>query len=303
MHALFKMKSTYLQRAANLYPEPFSALIGGITVGARRGIPESILQTFQRAGITHILALSGYNVTVIASMTLTTLLAIGLNRRHAFWGVVVLLVLFCLLTGAPASVVRAVTMGILVLLARRLGRGYRIGYALLFAATVMTILNPRVLLYDAGFHLSFLATLGLVYLAPRLSAMFHWLPTTLGVQEAAISTTAATLATLPVLVLQFGRLSIVSVAVNISILPLLPFITIAGIISVLVPFLGNLLALFVWLALSYVLMVASWFASLPFASFPLSGTAAVVLVVLALALVSWFLFRRTRSEASSHATS
>ncbi len=298
VHRILQTKTWFLDRLNTFFPEPQASLIAGILVGARRAIPPDLQTTMQRVGLTHIVALSGYNITIIVTMVFVLALHLGMGRRRAFWVIAAVLVSFLVFTGAPSSVVRASVMGVLVLIARRVGRMGRIWYALIFAATVMTLLNPRMLLHDAGFQLSFLATIGLVSVAPLLEPRLRWIPQTLGLQETMAATLGATIMTTPLIALQFGRMSLISPLVNAMVLPTLSIITILGFAAVLVPLVGPMLAPAVWLLLAYLISVSEWFARLPFASVPVPELSPAVLVV-CYAVLILFLARWNTHQTNS----
>ncbi len=265
-------KQWMLDRFAALLPEPHSALLAAMLIGARRGLPDDLLLAFQRAGITHIIALSGFNITILASAVFSVALAVGIRRNTAFWFVLAMLALFVVGTGASSSVVRASIMGVLVLLARRLGRSSSILYALLAAGTVMAIMNPRVVLHDVGFQLSFLATLGLVLFSGTIEGRLSLVPTALGIRQILAATFAATAGTLPVMLFAFGRLSLISPVVNILVLPLVPLVMLLGFLAIAFPFVGILFASAAWLLLTWMMAVATMLGSLRFASVPFSTT-------------------------------
>ncbi|MDP1709979.1 MAG: ComEC/Rec2 family competence protein, partial [Candidatus Komeilibacteria bacterium] len=172
-------------------PEPHSSLLSGILIGARRGIPEYLLETFNRIGITHIIAVSGSNITIIASVLIGLFGFFGVPRRYNFWLISLGIAAFVIMTGASASVVRAGIMGVFVLLARTLGRESRATNALAFTAFVMLLINPKILVFDAGFQLSFLATMGLVYINPILQILTKRFGDWFGAKEALVTTMSA----------------------------------------------------------------------------------------------------------------
>lgn len=209
------------------------------------------------------MALSGYNVSLIANAVFSFALAVGANRRIAFVGTTGLLVFFILATGAPASVVRAGVMGFCVLLAREVGRPHGMRYLLGFAAAAMVAMEPAVL-GQLSFQLSFLATIGLATLGRWLAPRLPWFPKRFGLREMAAATLGATLATTPLTLYAFGTLSLVGPVANLVVLPAIPLLTIAGFFSLL-PFVGEGSAFFVWHGLRVVEGLVHWFANLPFA--------------------------------------
>ena len=171
MKKILWLKAQVQTQLEKLWPEPESSFMAGLLYGSKSGLPKELSNNFSRTGITHIIAVSGFNITIIASVLMTLAIAAGLDRRRAFWLVVGAEIFFVVFTGLSASAVRAGVMGVLALTAQYIGRTSRIGNALAFTAAVMVLVNPYVLLYDAGFQLSFLATIGLVYVSPWLEGI------------------------------------------------------------------------------------------------------------------------------------
>lgn len=266
---IYDFKQLVLTKINRLLSEPEASFAAGLLIGARRGIPEEVQTAFNRTGTTHIIAISGYNITLIATIFQAMLLPL-VGRKRAFWVIVIALGVFVILTGAQASVVRAAVMGVIVLLAKRLGRRSRMTTALALAAVVMVLSNPLVLRDDKGFQLSFLATIGLVYLSPRLERYTRFVTGRFGLRDSLTATLASTLATLPLIVVTFGRLSLVALIANMLILPMIPLamaLSFGAVVTAtfFVP-LGTLVSWLAWAALHYVIVVATWLASFPWSS-------------------------------------
>ena len=242
-------------------------------MGARRGIPEYLLEAFARTGTTHIIAISGSNITIIAAVIIGFMQFLGVSRRRAFWWISGGIAVFVIMTGATASVVRAGIMGVFVLLARQLGRPSRATNALVFTAFVMLLVNPKILVFDAGFQLSFLATVGLVYINPMMQKFTERMPVLFGIKEALVTTLSAMVTTTPLILYQFGRLSVVAPLANILIIPAIPPTMAlgfaAGMAGMLSQTLGSILAWPAWLLLEYMIRVAEGLSSLRFAAFEL----------------------------------
>lgn len=275
MAAILKIKSRFVAGINQALPEPHAALMSGILIGARRGIPQNLLDDFSRVGVTHIIAISGSNITIIAAALLAILSVAGLGRQLSFWLLSASILLFVIATGASASVVRAAIMAILVLLARRLGRASRAGNALVLAAFTMLVINPKILVFDLGFQLSFLATVGLVYLDPLITAYLKNWPEVFGLKQALTATLAAIIMTTPLVLYQFGRLSLIAPLANLAIVPLVPLTMLAGFVTGIVgmvwPPLGQIGGYASWLLLEYIIRVAEFFSGLPLASWEWGG--------------------------------
>lgn len=267
---LLRAKQRFKDKIELILPEPQASFLAGMLLGAKRGLPEDLREQFNIVGVSHIIVISGFHVAIVAGLLMNFGLALSLSRQQAFWLAVVGLILFILLTGAQASAVRAGIMGGLVLLAMQAGRLSDIKNALLLAATVMLLINPKLLRFDVGFQLSFLATIGIVYLSPHFKKLLAMLPEGLKIRESATMTLSAQVTTLPIIITNFERLSVVAPLANIMIVPLMPLTMMAGFVSGLVSFvslaLGKVMAGGAWLLLSYKIVVVEWLARLPYAA-------------------------------------
>jgi competence protein ComEC len=263
---ILKFKKKFTENLSQMLPEPQNAFLSGILLGAKRSIPEDLMDKFNVTGTSHIVALSGFNITIIAYGL--DLLLRRFRKRISFLLSLIAIVLFVIATGASASVVRAGVMGGLVLAALNIGRVYAITNALAFTAAVMLIFNPQILLFDVGFQLSFLALMGLVYLMPILEEWDLRMPKVM--KTALLATIAAQIVTLPILLINFERLSIVAPIVNLLVLGIIPVIMffgfLAGLVSFIVPIAGIPFAWISWAALTYVIKVVEFFASVPLAA-------------------------------------
>ena len=134
----------------------------------------------------------------------------------------------------------------------------------------MIFINPKILRDDVGFQLSFCAILGLIYFSPYLVERWRSYPSFLGVKESLQSTLAAQLSTLPLIIYNFGRLSLIAPAANLFVVPILPYLTILGFIVLPLALLFNFLTPYlfwpIWLMLTYLIKAVAFFASLPLAS-------------------------------------
>ncbi|MFZ2978133.1 MAG: ComEC/Rec2 family competence protein, partial [Candidatus Magasanikiibacteriota bacterium] len=270
---IFNLKNVIADRINKLWHEPNASFMAGLLYGYRGGLGE-LNDMFSRTGVTHIVAISGYNISLIASILIAICINLYIPRKKAFWLITAGIILFVIFTGASASVVRAGIMGIIVLLAKQVGRTSQVGNVLVLTAVVMSLQNPFILLWDAGFQLSFISTLGLVYITPVIRNWFDRVPEFLGIRESLISTLSAITATLPLILFQFGRLSIVAPIVNILILWIIPTIMMLGFFAVVISFvfmpLGEIIAWIGWVGLQYIIKVVEFFASLKWSAVDLT---------------------------------
>ncbi len=272
LHALFAFKSKCAEHISRLWHEPYASFVAGVLYGYRGGLG-TLSTDFNRTGVTHIVAVSGFNITIIASVFAATLLYLLVPRKKAFWIVSFAILLFVLFTGASGSAVRAAVMALLVLISRQLGRTSRMDNVLIFTVALMSFANPFTLIWDVGFQLSFLSTCGLVYLSPHLQKYFSRVPTFLNLQESLSATLAAMIFTLPLILFEFGRLSVVAVLVNILVVPVVSFIMAFGFATLFSSFifwpLAKILAFISYILLAYVVVVVRFFSQLPWAALSL----------------------------------
>jgi competence protein ComEC len=271
--ALFKIKNKFETVINKSIAEPNASFINGILLGSRQNIPEDLKNNFAKTSTSHILAISGYNITIISEILLG-IFVLFMVRRKAFWLSVVAIILFTILTGASASVIRAAIMGLLLLFANGYGRLYDAKISIVLAATLMILINPFVLVFDIGFQLSFLALIGIVYLYPILNMLTKKWPGLANLKETALMTLSAQIFVFPLLIYYFKTFSTVSLPVNILVLPFVPaamllgFLT--GIAGIILPWLGKIFGLVAWAVTTYQIKIIEFFGSLSFASLNIS---------------------------------
>lgn len=221
-----------------------------------------------------------------------SLMALGLRRRKAFCFTLILLTLFIIMVGFPSSAVRAGIMGSLFLLAQTVGRPKSGSRAIVFAATFMVAVNPFILKLDVGFQLSFLAVMGIIYLMPLFQ---KWLKLRI-----LAMTLAAQVFTLPILIYNFGYVSLIAPITNIFVVPLLPFIMVFGFISGLAGMLwqplGWVFSWPAWFLLTYLVKTVDWLSQFFLASITLENIHWIwpAIFYLILGYVVWWLNKREK---------
>jgi competence protein ComEC len=207
-------------------PPVSGALLEGLVVGERRGLPPSLLADFRAAGVLHVLAISGFNVALVAGATFGALRLLAVPRRMAAALVLVTLAGFALVVGAQASVLRATVMGGLFLTAILLGRETGTWNSLAAALIGLLLLEPGSLA-DPGLQLSFAATAGLLHLGPPIRAWLAcWLPRPVA---AALAVSAgAQLAVTPLTAVHWSQVSLLGVVANLVVVPLAGALTVLG---------------------------------------------------------------------------
>lgn len=298
---IFVVKNEFELAVSRSVSEPNASFVNGILLGSRQEIPDKLKEAFNKTGTSHILAVSGYNISVIADAVLLGLVWL-MRRRKAFWVSVGLIILFTVITGASASVVRAAVMGLLFLFASGYGRLSDAKISVVLAGAAMVFLNPMILVFDVGFQLSFAAVLGLIYIYPMLNSKIENIFRLAGrldggaanLKETILMTLSAQFFVFPLLIYYFKSLSLISVFANIFVLPFIPAAMLAGFLSglagmVFLP-LGRIIGFIAWAVTAYQLKVIEFFASLPFASVEISINwvwLVVIYVLLILAAVSF----------------
>jgi competence protein ComEC len=253
----------------HLFPMPESAYLAGLLLGGDNRLPQSVADDFRRTGTTHTVAVSGSNITIIATALMMLGLFFGLWRWQAFYFVLAGILIFIVMIGAPSSAVRAAIMAILLLYASQSGRLVNSLRVIILAAALMVFISPFILLYDVGFQLSFLATLGIVLLYAPLAEKFEIKNDFLELKSIFLVTVSAQLGVLGILIYSFDSISIISLLANVLILPLIPIIMAGGTMAIFVSFvvglLGNILSIPTQILLHFELNSIQYLAKIPWA--------------------------------------
>jgi competence protein ComEC len=246
-------------------PPVSGALLEGLLIGERRQLPSTLLADFRQAGVFHVLAISGFNVALVAGSAFLVLRLLRLPAPLAAGLALATLVAFAAVVGGQPSVLRATIMGGLFLAAGLLGRESRVWNSLAAALLALLALDPGSL-GDPGLQLSFAATAGLLHLHPWIRARLPpWCP---GPVRSALAVSAgAQLGVTPVMLLHFGQLSPLGVAANLLVVPLAGLLTTGGVLTLAVATVWEPLAqpLFqsLWLLLVTLRLVVRALAALP----------------------------------------
>jgi len=261
-------KLELLSSINRLFPEPSAALIAGLLTGERRGFSKQLLEEFRVTGLTHLIAISGTNVTIVLAILGGCFFWLPLRWRLLPQATAVCL--FTLLVGASASVLRAAIMGMLGLLALQCGRIAHTRLTIAWSALLMAAAKPEQLWWDAGFHLSFAAVIGVTELGPRLQHLFRRIPEVLGLRDSVAMTIAAQLTTLPISVWTFGQISLVAPLSNVLAAPAVPVAMLLGFVGTMISYVhfasGQLVAFVGYGAAEWIVGVANVLADVPFAT-------------------------------------
>ena len=263
---LFRFKEKLINNLDAVLPPQEAALMSGILLGERGEFSQEFKDQLNKSGTTHIVALSGYNISIIG-LTLTGILGLFFRKHWAFYLSLFTIPLFVIMTGAEASVIRAGIMGIIVLLAQKQSRLYSFRNAVAITAFLMLLFNPKLLIFDLGFQLSFAALMGIVYLFPYFERRLGWRDkegSIFELKKNGLQTFSAQLAVSPILLIKFGYLSATALLANILILTFIPLTMFFGFITALLGFvsyeLSLVMGLFTNFILSYEILVIKFFA-------------------------------------------
>ena len=274
--ALYNFKERSFNNIYRLFPDPESSLLAGILLGVDTGLTRELQQAFKNTGTAHIIAISGFNISIIAGIFYTFFGRFFGDRRGAIIAITGI-VMYTFVVGGDAAVVRAAVMGGLALLAKQLGRRQAALNTLLAVALLMCLWNP-LYLWDVGFQLSFFATLGLILYAEPFSQAANRVITkyypasavekfTKLFSEFVLLTLAAQLTTIPIMAYHFQRISLISFIANPFILPAQPAVMILGGIAVLLSLvwlpLGQIAAWIAWPFVVYTIRVVEIFDRVP----------------------------------------
>jgi competence protein ComEC len=288
---LLRLKGRAHDVIVDVVPEPGASLLSGILLGIEGGIPADLLDDFHATSTSHIIVISGFNMAIVGGV-FSSLSVRLIGRRYAAWFATASIALYTLLVGGAAAVVRAAVMSVVAVWGQHLGRQNSAPNALFCTALVMTVWNPHIL-WDLGFQLSFMATLGLVWFAEPFQRgvagllanvlPLRWVePTANFVHEPLVLSTASQLTTMPIILYTSHTLSIVTLLSNALILPLQTQVmlwgTAATVGGLLWRPLGRVLGWVVWLPLAGTIGAVEWTARLRHATMELSAVGPALLV-------------------------
>ncbi|OGO60180.1 MAG: hypothetical protein A2032_06055 [Chloroflexi bacterium RBG_19FT_COMBO_49_13] len=305
LSALYTIQQRALEVVYRLFPDPEASLMAGILLGVQSGIPQQVQEAFRLTGTSHIIVISGFNITIIAGL-FTFLFNRLLGKRTGAIVSASGIIFYTLLVGANAAVVRAAILGMLTLLGHQVGRRQVGLNSLAIIAALMAAITPTVL-WDVSFQLSFAATLGIMLYAEPFTRSFTTFAARFIPHEKAerlagpiaayfLLTLAAQLTTLPLMVYYFKRISLTALIANPLILPAQPPLMVLGGLSVIAGLLflplGQLLAWAAWPFSAYTIRMVEWLSAISHGSIPL-GQVAFSVILLSYACLFAITFARS----------
>jgi competence protein ComEC len=291
-----ELRRRFVAGMQSALPEPLASFGMGLLIGQRANLSDEVYQSLLMVGLVHIIAVSGYNLTIIlrASKGLLSKYSRRLSLLLAF----ALIGVFLLFAGASASIVRAAIVSILSLLAAYYGRSVKPLVLIILAAAITAWANPYYVWTDVSWYLSFLAFFGVMIVAPMMLVRMpkQWQSSL--VLTVALESLCAELMTLPYILHIFGQMSFIGLVTNVLVVALVPLAMllclVAGLAGMLVPAIAGWLAWPAVLLLTYMLDVATMLSHIPhiFAQGLTFSLAELLLVYSLLGLVVWSLWRR-----------
>jgi competence protein ComEC len=263
-------------------------LLSSMVLGSKAvDLSYDLRDRFTKVGLAHVFAASGFQVSLLLGLVLRLTQKYS-QKSQLIIGSIVLLSYLCL-TGVQPSIARATIMGIGVLIATVSERKIRSLGALLAAAILLLIINP-LWIWDLGFQLSFLATLGLIVTVPYLTQKMDWLPPTIA--DLIAIPVASFLWTTPLILYVFKTISLICIPVNIITALLVTIISLGGTISavfaLIIPFLGSTIAYLFYYPIELFLWLVNWFADIPFSQFAIGQISLLALIILySLFVIVW----------------
>ncbi|MEB3310566.1 MAG: ComEC/Rec2 family competence protein [Snowella sp.] len=238
-------------------------LLSSIVLGSKAvNLPYATRTLFNQVGLAHVLAASGFQVSLLVGTVLQ--FGQGLSKKTRFILGLAVLLLYLGLTGFQPSVTRAGVMWFAILIGELSDRRVNSLGSLLVAVTVLLLIMP-IWIWDLGFQLSVLATLGIIVTAPYLEKSFNFLPPKIA-NFIAIPL-AASLWTLPLLLSQFSVLVLYAIPLNILVTPLIEVISFGGMISaitgLIVPPIGSAIAWLLYFPTHWLTQIAGFFSQFP----------------------------------------
>jgi competence protein ComEC len=264
---IFKFKHFLTSKAQMIFKSETSSLVLGVIFGIKDSIDPTLEDNFRRTGLIHILVLSGFNLTIIAYFIFKLLSFTHRNIRYSLS--LIFILIFVIMVGAGATIVRAGIMISLFILSKFVRRNSNSLNALILAGSFMIFLNPMILLYDPSFQLSFVATLGLISFYPLLELTIFKAIKWKVLKEIVISNISVQITVIPLLIFLMGEFSIISILPNILVLPLIPFFMaisfLAILISFFIPFLSIIPTFLTEVLSSLIVWTVNFFGNLEFA--------------------------------------
>lgn len=295
-----ELRSRFVAGMQSALPEPVASFGLGLLVGQRNTLPPEVSQMLLMVGLTHIIAVSGYNLTIL--LRASKKLLGKRSRRQAALLSLVLIIIFLLIAGSSASIVRAAIVSVLSIAAGYYGRTIKPLLLIVLAASITAFANPFYVWSDVSWYLSFLAFFGVMVLAPMLLEHFPERLRNSLVFTVALESLCAEVMTLPYVLHIFGQMSFVGLVSNVLVVALIPLAMllslVAGLAGMLLPALAGWFAWPALLLLTYMLDVTSLLSRIPHVFIQNVGLSLSELLIMyvSIAVVCGLLYRKTKPK-------
>jgi len=303
---VLKFKKKSLGFITTNFPEPQATFLSAILLGLKKQIPSDMRSWFSLSGVSHLLAVSGLHIAILIQMIATLLTNVFLIRRQkVFFPTIFIISLFIILIGAPASAIRAGLIGLVLLFASKIERPYSGLNSLILVGTLMLLINPKFLIFDIGFQLSFLAVLGICLFYKSFNKWLKKIPDYrfLPLRSYLSITLSAQILVLPLVLYYFGNLSLIAPIANILILLVMPIVMLLGFFFIFASFINFWLAQIffwpVWLLITYIILITKLLSGIPYLSFVIMGFpllgALIIYILLFLFSVNFYFVKKNEN--------
>ncbi len=298
--AAYKLKNNLKEKININISEPGSGVINAMVLGDKKFISDEVRLDFSKAGISHIIAISGMHIGIFIAGLGTILFLLGAGRNLSFYLIILFLTFYNILIGFPSSSLRASLMGVLILYSFKIGRLNKIYNSITLAAFIIVLANPMVVRYDLGFIFSFLAVLGIIYFFPIFSEKYKKIENKiikypLDIMSVSV---AAQVFILPLIILNFGVLSLVSPFVNLMVVGLLPFILIGVFVSFFLSLIFPAISFFFFLPIKifigYIFFVVDLMINIPFGVFMIDNFSIFYALIYYLLIILYIFYRNKK---------
>jgi len=294
---LFQIKIFYSNSFNQSFPEPEATIARAMMLAERKELSQDLNTQFSRAGLSHVMAISGMNMTLLVGALQAVALALSWKRSFTLGLALTVLSLYIVIIGFQASAVRAAVMAGILLLSQVVHRQYDPWYVLIVVAAILTAINPLSLMYDIGWQLSFLALAGLIFWQQRFERWLGFLPVAFGCRSVAAASLAAQVFTWPLLVYYFQTFSTIFLLTNVLALPAVDIIMVFTLVAPFIwwlPVIGVVIKTGILFLLRWLLTVCTVGSSLPFAAVSVVRLAFFwyLLVYFSLIIITWYVTRK-----------
>jgi len=258
---IYTLREDLLSQIHRIFPKQEAIFLSGILFWARENIPHELKEDFNNSWLTHFIAVSGFNITIC--IIFMSVLCSFLPYWIRFTFITISIILFTIFVWWWAPVVRASIMWILGYVFLQSGNKTIHLPVLAFTAVTMTYMNPYALSYDVSLHLSFLAVIGIIYTQNMFQKLFWFIPNIFAIREALVLTLAALSFSIPIMVFNFGQVSLLAPLANIAVTWTIPLAMLTGSLTLIFDYIHPLLWQIIWFVswtlLKYDMMMVSLF--------------------------------------------